>query len=202
MSVGNAVSLSRLPLLFICVGLLYVPGAAPKIADVFLLFILFLMDWLDGYFARLKNQVTKFGSVLDIAIDRTVENVLWVAFLDRGLVGLWVPAIFLTRSFLIDGIRGFALTRGRTPFGMMTSAPGRFLVASRFMRGLYGLVKMAAFLALAAAMAAVDSGAAAAPAIMAAAQALVVAAVALNLARGVPVLVDSRYLFRQAGAEQ
>jgi CDP-diacylglycerol--glycerol-3-phosphate 3-phosphatidyltransferase len=157
------------------------------------------MDWFDGYLARLKNQVTDLGSVLDIAIDRTVENVLWVAFLERGLVGIWVPAIFLTRSFVVDGIRGFALTRGRSAFGMMTSPLGRFLVASRLMRGLYGLAKMAAFLALAAAMAAAEARVAAAPAILAAAQGLVVAAVVLNLARGIPVLIDSRHLFRQAG---
>jgi len=200
MSVANAVSLSRVPLLFVCVGLLYVPGWEAKALDAALLVILFLMDWFDGYLARLKNQVSDLGSVLDIAIDRTVENVLWVAFLDRGLVGLWVPAVFLTRSFVVDGIRGFALTRGRSAFGMMTSTVGKFLVAGRFMRGLYGAAKMAAFLALVAAMAAQEAGLPSAPAVMASAQALVVAAVVLNLARGIPVLFDCRHLFREKGA--
>jgi CDP-diacylglycerol--glycerol-3-phosphate 3-phosphatidyltransferase len=199
MSVGNAISLSRLPLLFLCVGLLYVPGAAAKLACVPLLFVLFLMDWFDGYFARLRNQVTKLGAVLDIAIDRTVENVLWVAFLAQGMVGIWVPAIFLTRSFVVDGIRGVAVKRGHTPFGMMTSPVGKFLVASRFMRALYGAVKMAAFLALAGAMGAVEAGWPSAPAALAAAQALVYASVALNLLRGIPVLFDSRDLFREEG---
>jgi CDP-diacylglycerol--glycerol-3-phosphate 3-phosphatidyltransferase len=123
MSLANAVTLSRVPLLFLCVGLLFVPGAAAKLADIPLLVVLFLMDWFDGYLARARNQVSDLGSVLDIAIDRTVENVLWVAFLYRGMVGLWVPAVFLTRSFVVDAIRGFALTRGESAFGMMPSWP-------------------------------------------------------------------------------
>lgn len=199
MSTGNVISLSRLPLLFFCVWLLHVPSPWAKLLDVVLLFILFLMDWFDGYFARLRNQVTRMGAVLDIAIDRTVENVLWVAFLDLGLVGLWVPAIFLTRSFVVDGIRGVAVKRGHTPFGMMTSPLGKFLVAGRFMRALYGAVKMGAFLALALAMAAAEAQHPQAALAMAAAQGLVYGAVALNLLRGIPVLIDSRPLFREGG---
>jgi CDP-diacylglycerol--glycerol-3-phosphate 3-phosphatidyltransferase len=62
-----------------------------------LLIILFLMDWFDGYVARLRNEVTELGAVLDIAIDRAVENILWITFMYLGLVPLWVPIIFLIR---------------------------------------------------------------------------------------------------------
>jgi len=199
MSIANAVSLSRVPLLFICVGLLFVPGPAAKLVDLPLLVVLFLMDWFDGYVARLKDEVTDLGSVLDIAIDRTVENVLWVAFLYRGLVGFWVPAVFLTRSFVVDAVRGFALTRGQSAFGMMASPLGKLLVASRLMRGLYGAVKMGAFLALTAALAATEARWPSGPMLSAVAQGLVVAAVALNVIRGIPVVVESRRLFRGLG---
>ena len=106
-----------------------------------LLIILFLLDWFDGYVARLRNEVTEIGAVLDIALDRSVENILWITFMYLGMVPLWVPIIFLIRSFVVDGIRGAALTRGKSGFGMMHSPVGRFLVASRFMRALYGLAK-------------------------------------------------------------
>jgi CDP-diacylglycerol--glycerol-3-phosphate 3-phosphatidyltransferase len=198
MPAANAVSLSRLPLLAFCVALLYVPGPAAKELDAVLIAVLFLMDWIDGCVARARNQVTDFGGVLDIAVDRIVENVLWLAFLAKGMVGLWVPAVFLARSLLVDSTRGLALSRGRTPFAMMTSPLGSFLVASRFMRALYGLVKMSAFVALAASLAAAEGHAAGAAGLTAWAGGLVAAAVALNLIRGLPVLFEGRQLLRQA----
>lgn len=46
------------------------------------------MDWFDGYVARLRHEVTELGAVLDIAIDRAVENILWITFMYLGLVPL------------------------------------------------------------------------------------------------------------------
>ena len=74
-----------------------------------------------------------------------MENILWLTFMYLAMVPLWVPIVFLIRSFIVDGIRGVALARGKSGFGMMHSPVGKFLVASRFMRALYGLAKAVAF---------------------------------------------------------
>jgi phosphatidylglycerophosphate synthase len=66
-------------------------------------------------------------------------------FLRLDLVPLWVPVLFLVRSFVVDGIRGVAFCQGKPGFSMMHTAYGRFLVASRFMRALYGVAKVATF---------------------------------------------------------
>ena len=145
MSTANVITLSRLPLLLLVVILLYLPWAWARFGALFLLPVLYLLDWFDGYVARQKNQVTDLGSVLDIALDRVVENVLWVVFAHQGRVPVWIPILFIVRSFVVDGMRGYALSRGLSAFGMMHSPWGRFLVASRFMRGLYGLAKGLAF---------------------------------------------------------
>lgn len=196
-STANVITLLRLPLLFLVVALLYVPGAAAPFIALFLLPVLYLMDWLDGYVARFKNEVTDLGSVLDIAMDRVVENVLWIAFVALGRVPLWVGLVFITRSFLVDGLRGYALARGHSAFGMMHSALGKFLVSGRFMRGLYGLAKGLAFGVLTLSMGLEALG----PEAMRemawafyAAPLLVYLSVFLCLARGVPVLLDIRRL--------
>ena len=134
MSLANLITLARLPLLLILVGLLFVPSFAAGLLGVGLLVVLYLMDWFDGYIARLRNEVTEMGAVLDVALDRAVENILWISFMYFGMVPLWVPIVFLIRSFVVDGVRGAALSRGKSGFGMMHSSWGRFLVASRFMR--------------------------------------------------------------------
>jgi CDP-diacylglycerol--glycerol-3-phosphate 3-phosphatidyltransferase len=198
MSLANLITLARLPLLLILVGLLFVPNFAVRLSGLALLIVLFLMDWFDGYVARLRNEVTELGAVLDIAIDRAVENILWITFMYLGLVPLWVPIIFLIRSFIVDSIRGVALTRGKSGFGMMHSPLGRFLVASRFMRALYGLAKGVIFglLYLTWTLALKD------PNILITLhplnQVLIFFTTGLCLIRGLPVIRDGRILF-QAG---
>lgn len=197
MSTANHITLLRLPLLFAVVALLYLPGAAPPFIALFLLPVLYLMDWLDGYVARTKKQVTDLGSVLDIAMDRVVENVLWITFVHLGLVPLWVGLAFITRSFLVDGLRGFALAKGQSAFGMMHSALGKFMVSGRFMRGLYGLAKGAAFGALALSMGLEALGPQAVERMLwvfYATPFLVYLSVFLCLARAIPVLLDIRRL--------
>jgi len=195
MSLANTITLARLPLLLVLVALLFVPSFALRLLGLGLLIVLYLMDWFDGYVARLRNEVTELGAVLDIALDRAVENILWITFMYLGLVSLWVPIVFLIRSFVVDGIRGVALTRGKSGFGMMHTAVGRFLVASRFMRAFYGLAKAVVFcqLYLTHALALQN------PQILATLhplnQALILLAVGLCVVRGIPVILDGRLYF-------
>lgn len=148
MTTANVITLLRVPLLILVVILICYPGLFKSLAAFVLLVSLFLMDWLDGYVARRRNEETTLGSILDIAVDRTVENALWWTFIVVGLVPLFIGLIFLIRSFIIDGLRSYAQSQGKTAFGMMTSSLGKFLVASRFMRAFYGLTKAFAFGAL------------------------------------------------------
>ncbi len=201
MSTANLITLLRLPLLILVVVLLYLPGATPAFLALFLLPVLYLMDWLDGYVARFKDQVTDLGSVLDIAMDRVVENVLWIVFVHLGAVPLWVGLLFIIRSFLVDGLREFALVKGYSAFGMMSSPLGKFLVASRFMRGFYGLAKGLAFggLALCQALTALGPEAVSKMELFFwLTPILVYLSVLLCIARGVPVLVDIRRVLEQA----
>lgn len=195
MSLANLITLARLPLLLILVALLFIPSFPVRLVGLGLLIILFLMDWFDGFVARVRNEVTEMGAVLDIALDRSVENILWITFMYLGMAPLWVPIVFLIRSFIVDGIRGVALAQGKSGFGMMHSPWGRFLVASRFMRALYGLVKAVVFcqLYLTSALALKI------PSVMLTLhplnQSLIFLAAGLCVLRGIPVLLDGRIYF-------
>jgi CDP-diacylglycerol--glycerol-3-phosphate 3-phosphatidyltransferase len=195
MSMANLITLARLPLLLLLVGLLFVPSFPAALLGVGLLALLYLMDWFDGYIARLRNEVTEMGAVLDVALDRAVENILWISFMYLGMVPLWVPIVFLIRSFIVDGIRGVALSRGRSGFGMMHSYWGRFLVASRFMRAFYGLAKAVTFgfLYLTHALAIKDPGLLAT--LQPLNQSLILLSTGLCVLRGIPVVLDGRIYF-------
>jgi CDP-diacylglycerol--glycerol-3-phosphate 3-phosphatidyltransferase len=149
MLVANLITLARLPLLLALLAILLgAPAWQYQFLGLGLLVVLFLMDCWDGYVARRRQEVTQLGAVLDVALDRAVENILWIAFLHIGLVSFWVPVVFLIRSFVVDGIREVAAGQGKLGFSMMHSPWGRFLVASRTMRATYGLAKWVTFTSL------------------------------------------------------
>ncbi len=107
--------------------------------------LIIILDGVDGFIARKRGEISVFSSVFDIAVDRVVENVLWIVLADLDMVPVWVAIVFIARSLLVDSLRGQGIGRGETPFGMLQSPLGRFLVAGRFMRGFYGAIKAITF---------------------------------------------------------
>jgi len=201
MSLANTITLARLPLLLLLVAFLFVPLWQVRLLGLGLLIILYLLDWFDGYVARLRNEVTEMGAVLDIALDRAVENILWITFMYLRMVPLWVPIVFLIRSFIVDGIRGVALAQGKSGFGMMHSPVGRFLVASRFMRAFYGLAKAVVFCVLYLTQALALENPKILMTLHPLNQGLIFLAVGLCIIRGIPVVLDGRVYFT-AGKKQ
>lgn len=142
---ANLITLIRFILLFILVGMAYQPNPKYQLINSPLLTIIFIMDAVDGYVARKRNEASLFGSIFDIVVDRIVENVLLLILVDLDFIPVWVAIVFITRSFLVDSIRAHGSSKGQTPFGMMRSAFGKFLVAGRFMRLFYGIIKAITF---------------------------------------------------------
>ncbi|HVY67022.1 MAG TPA: CDP-alcohol phosphatidyltransferase family protein [Gammaproteobacteria bacterium] len=147
---ANLVTLSRLLLLIVVVALSYVPPTPWQLANFFLIILIFVTDGLDGYVARKRNETSLFGALFDIAGDRIVELTLWIVAADTDLVRAWVPLVFIWRGVIVDTIRSSnAVAQGMAPFALMRSRFGKFIVASRFVRVLYAVVKAAAFAGLA-----------------------------------------------------
>lgn len=191
---ANMITSLRFMLLFLLVAMIYLAPAVWRLLDPFLLILIISLDGLDGYVARRRGESSLFGSVYDIAVDRIVESTLWIVLADVGLVPLWVALLVIARGVLVDSIRGQAATRGVGAFEMMRSPLGRFLVASRFMRGLYGAVKAAAFawILLFQPVAELWPGwwGSWGEAVQAITAVLVYAAVAMCLLRGAPVVIE------------
>jgi CDP-diacylglycerol--glycerol-3-phosphate 3-phosphatidyltransferase len=147
---ANLITLGRLLLLLLVAWLYYLPPSPWQFAAFFLTILVFVSDGLDGYIARKRNETSLFGALFDIAGDRITELTLWIVAADTNLVPVWVPLVFIIRGVIVDTIRSSkAVAEGVTPFGLMRSPLGKFIVASRFMRGLYAAVKACAFSGLA-----------------------------------------------------
>lgn len=191
---ANCITLSRFPLLLIWIMLLYLGPPPLRLAGVALLFLGLMLDTVDGLVARRTGQTSLFGSVLDIAADRTYELVLWVCFADLGMIPAAVPLIILVRTTLTDAIRSIGVAAGTAPLAQHRTPLARFLVGSSWMRSGYSVTKVTAFCGLALAQALsgfpADStlGAVAAP-MLGALQVLVWLAVIFCVCRGLPVIL-------------
>ncbi len=148
---ANIVSVSRVFVAFVAIGLLFVNTNCAYIWALALTIIAFAMDGVDGYIARKYNQSSDWGAVLDILGDRIVEASYWIVFSVLGWLPVIFPLICITRAFTTDGIRSVALSKGMTPFGeksMQSTKWGKFICASKFMRISYAVAKVAAFVLL------------------------------------------------------
>lgn len=144
---ANVITLSRILLAFLSV-FLYGTNVYGRIAAFLLTLLVIWMDAHDGWVARRRGTSSDLGALLDITGDRIVEMVYWVFFAVSGAISFWIPLVVIARGFLTDSMRSLAFADGHTAFGdktMMRSSVTRFLVASRFSRGLYGAGKAVVF---------------------------------------------------------
>ena len=193
---ANWITLSRFPLLLITVLILYFGSPWVRLAGVGLLFLGLMLDTVDGVVARMRGESSLFGSVLDIAADRTYELILWVCFADLGMIPVAIPLIIIARTTLTDAFRSIGVGQGTVPFAQHRTALGRFLVGSTWMRTGYAVTKVVTFcgLALAQAFSGLPASTAPAGAVLSMMTALRVTAwlaVLFCIFRGLPVIISS-----------
>jgi CDP-diacylglycerol--glycerol-3-phosphate 3-phosphatidyltransferase len=71
-----------------------------------------ITDWLDGYLARRRRQVTWLGQVLDPIADKLLTSAAFISLVQLGLAPAWMVALIIGREFAITGLRSLAYTKG------------------------------------------------------------------------------------------
>ena len=69
-------------------------------------------DWLDGYLARSRNEVTDFGKFMDPMADKILVMAAFLALIELGALPSWVVLIILAREFIVSGVRMVAASKG------------------------------------------------------------------------------------------
>ncbi|HLT92434.1 MAG TPA: CDP-alcohol phosphatidyltransferase family protein [Woeseiaceae bacterium] len=143
---ANLITLSRLLLLIVVVAIAYQPYSWWHVVNIALLIIVFVTDGLDGYVARKRGEESVFGAMFDIASDRITELTMWIVLLDLDIVPVWVPLVFIIRGTVVDTIRANQVTAEHdTPFSMLRTPLGKWVVAGKFMRIFYAVLKATTF---------------------------------------------------------
>jgi len=87
-----------------------------------------LTDWLDGYLARRRRQVTWLGQMLDPIADKLLTSAAFISLVQLDLAPAWMVALIIGREFAVTGLRSVAHARGIT---MPASPLGKIKMASQ-----------------------------------------------------------------------
>jgi CDP-diacylglycerol--glycerol-3-phosphate 3-phosphatidyltransferase len=69
-------------------------------------------DWLDGYLARRRGEVTTLGKLLDPIADKLLTTSAFISLVELGLAPAWMVVVIVGREFVVSGLRSVAATRG------------------------------------------------------------------------------------------
>jgi CDP-diacylglycerol--glycerol-3-phosphate 3-phosphatidyltransferase len=111
MSLPNVLTYGRIaavPALVAC--LFFLEGDVAR-WSAFTLFVLAgLTDWLDGYLARVWEQQSTLGRMLDPIADKLLVGAVLMMLVHDGTIGgwsIWAAIIILVREILVSGLREF-----------------------------------------------------------------------------------------------
>ncbi len=78
----------------------------------FIFIIASLTDFLDGYIARSRNMITKFGKFMDPLADKLLVISAFMVFVQRGDISAIIVFIIIARELIISIFRAIAAADG------------------------------------------------------------------------------------------
>jgi CDP-diacylglycerol---glycerol-3-phosphate 3-phosphatidyltransferase len=135
MNLPNSLSVARIFLVPVLVAVLLtefegraVMGWPVELVAAAIFGLASLTDWLDGYLARRRKQITTLGQILDPLADKLLISATLVSLVQIDLAPAWMVAVIIGREIAVTGLRNLAYSRGLT---MPASGLGKLKMASQ-----------------------------------------------------------------------
>jgi len=135
MNLPNTLTVARIFLVPVLVSVLLtkfegrlVMGMPVELVAAAIFGIASLTDWLDGYLARRRKQVTTLGQILDPLADKLLISATLISLVQLDLVQSWMVGVIISREIAVTGLRNLAYSRGLT---MPASGLGKLKMASQ-----------------------------------------------------------------------
>ncbi len=71
-----------------------------------------ITDYLDGFLARKKGQVTTLGKVMDPVADKLLVSSAFIMLTSLGWVPAWMACIIIGRELAVTGLRNIIAEKG------------------------------------------------------------------------------------------
>jgi CDP-diacylglycerol--glycerol-3-phosphate 3-phosphatidyltransferase len=135
MNLPNSLTIARIFLVPLLVSVLLtkfegrlVLGLPVELVGAAIFGLASLTDWLDGYLARRRGQVTWVGQMLDPIADKLLISATLVSLVQLNLAPAWMVTVIIGREFAVTGLRSIAYARGLT---MPASSLGKLKMVSQ-----------------------------------------------------------------------
>ncbi len=135
MNLPNSLTIARIFLVPVLVSVLLtkfegrlVLGLPVELVAAAIFGLASLTDWLDGYLARRRKQVTTLGQILDPLADKLLISATLVSLVQLGLASAWMVGVIIGREIAVTGLRNLAYSRG---LAMPASGLGKLKMASQ-----------------------------------------------------------------------
>ncbi len=110
MNLSNFLTLIRILIIPIIVICIYLKNPFFGWTAFVLFCLASITDYFDGYLARLRNEVTNFGTFLDPIADKLLVAAVILILTSKGVIADWetIPAlIILLREITVSGLREY-----------------------------------------------------------------------------------------------
>ena len=157
----NGLSLGRIFLVPLLVVVLLTRTEGWQIFGGLIVAVAALTDWLDGYVARRRGQVTTLGIMLDPMADKILTSAAFISLVQIQLAPAWMVVVIVGREFAVMGLRSIAIAQG---IAIPASALGKgkmltqvvtillLILGQRFLGPFYVLGKIALWITVALAL--------------------------------------------------
>ena len=119
MNLPNSISLTRIFLVPLLVVVLLtkfegrmILGVSKELVGAAIFGIASLTDWLDGYLARRRKQITPLGQVIDPLADKLLTSAAFISLVQMGVAPAWMVAVIIGREFAVTALRSLLYSRG------------------------------------------------------------------------------------------
>jgi len=131
LNLPNQLTLLRILLTPLFIVLLLSESSSLMQLSLAVFFIAALTDWYDGWIARRRGYISRWGKFLDPLADKVLSAAVLLCFVALDLVSAWMVWIVIGRDFLITGLRVYAELKDKplvTSRGAQAKTFGEFVV--------------------------------------------------------------------------
>ncbi len=112
MNLANKLTLSRIFMIPVFVFFLMKDTADATLIAGGIFIIASITDFFDGYIARSRNLVTKFGKFMDPLADKLLVISAFICFVELQIVPSWAIIIIISRELIVSIFRAIAASDG------------------------------------------------------------------------------------------
>ncbi|HEV8530680.1 MAG TPA: CDP-diacylglycerol--glycerol-3-phosphate 3-phosphatidyltransferase [Methylomirabilota bacterium] len=112
MNLAIALTLVRIVLVPFVILFLISSSRVHVLIAALIFFAASLTDWLDGWVARRRNQVTRLGTLLDPVADKLLVAAALISLVQVDMINAWMAMVIIGRELAVTGLRGVALSMG------------------------------------------------------------------------------------------